>query len=149
MLLDAKARWPDGVHQSLWPYAIRIVVHITTTWQMKQVVFSYWKSFPSASKVATFSHFWIFSVCISISSWKCWGKEMGCKIKSFLYLGPSLMYAGSVSLVLSLETGLASFRFSVAHDDLLDTTSYNHHSMHTKSMWQVLTGLDYADTILR
>ena len=28
MLLHAKARWPDAVHLSLWPYPIRMVVHI-------------------------------------------------------------------------------------------------------------------------
>ena len=38
-----------------------------------------------------------------------------------LYLGPSPMHAGSVSLVSSLETGLASPRFSVLHDDFFET----------------------------
>ena len=57
------------------------------------------------------------------------------------------MHAGSVSLVLSLEIGLVPPRFSVFHDDFFEATCYNHHSMQTKSMWQVLSELDNADTI--
>ena len=28
MLLHAKARWPDAIHLSLWPYAMRMAIHI-------------------------------------------------------------------------------------------------------------------------
>jgi hypothetical protein len=31
MLLHAKARWPSAVHLSLWPYAVRMAVHIHNT----------------------------------------------------------------------------------------------------------------------
>eukprot|EP00804_Cyclotella_cryptica_P005599 CCRYP_003078-RA/>CCRYP_003078-RA protein AED:0.11 eAED:0.06 QI:0/-1/0/1/-1/0/1/0/102 len=31
MLLHAKARWPSAVHLSLWPYAVRMAVHIRNT----------------------------------------------------------------------------------------------------------------------
>ena len=66
-----------------------------------------------------------------------------------LYLESSPMHSGSVSLVISLETGLASITFSVLHDDFFKTTRYNRHSTQTKSMWQVLSRLDYVDTIQR
>ena len=76
-------------------------------------------------------------------------KKWDARSRVGLYLGPSPMHAGSVSLVLSLETGLASPRFSVLHDDFFETTRYNRQSTQTKSMWQVLSGLDYADSIQR
>ena len=77
-------------------------------------------------------------------------KQWDARSRVGLYLEPSPMHAGSVSLVLlSLETGLVSPSFSVVHDNLFETTRYNHCSMQTKSMWQVLTGLSYADTIKR
>ena len=66
-----------------------------------------------------------------------------------LYLGPSPMHVGLVSLVVSLETGLASHMFGIVCDDFFETTSYNQHSTQTKSMWQVLSGLGYAYTIQR
>ena len=66
-----------------------------------------------------------------------------------LYFGPSPMNAGSVLLALSLKTRLASPRFSVLHDDFFETTRYNQQSTQIKSMWQVLSGLDYANSIQR
>ena len=59
------------------------------------------------------------------------------------------MHAGSVLLVSSLETGLASPRLSVVHNDFFETIRYNHCNMQTKSMWHILSLLDYADTIQR
>ena len=106
--------------------------------------FPYWKIFMSrnASKDATFSHFWMSSICINTRDWKCQSKEMGCKVKVGLYLGPSPMHAGLVSLALSLETWIASPRSSVLHDDFIETTRYNLCSTQTKSMWQLLSWLD-------
>ena len=66
-----------------------------------------------------------------------------------LYLGPSMLHAGSALLVQCLDSGLASSRFSIVHDDFFETMRYNCCSTQTKSLWQVLPGLDYADTIKR
>ena len=58
------------------------------------------------------------------------------------------MYARSVSLVLTLGTGLAFPRFSVVHHDFFETTRYSYYSTQTKFL-QVQSGLDYANTIQR
>ena len=42
-----------------------------------------------------------------------------------LYLGSYPMHAGSVSLVLSLETELAFHKFSIVHNEFFETTRYN------------------------
>ena len=76
-------------------------------------------------------------------------KKWDARSRVGLYLKPSLMHAELVSLVLSLETGLASPRFSVLHDDFFERTSYNQQITQTKSMCQILSGLDYVVSIQR
>ena len=76
-------------------------------------------------------------------------KRLNARSRVGLYLWPSPMHAESVLLVLSLKTGLPSPRFSAVHENYFETTRYNCCNMQTKPLWQVLSGIDYADTIQR
>jgi hypothetical protein len=59
-----------------------------------------------------------------------------------VYIGISLTHARSVSLILSLKTGLASPQFHVKHDDLFETTDSRAGRFGLpKSKWQALAGL--------
>ena len=77
------------------------------------------------------------------------GKAKKWEVRSVLgiYLGPSPHHAGSVSLVLSTTTGLASPQFHVGHDDFFETTRYNRCTTRISSNWQKLSGIDFADII--
>ena len=57
-----------------------------------------------------------------------------------VYLGTSPRHARSVSLILSLSTGLCSPQFHVSHDDFFETTRKNPH-LDSSSKWQALSGL--------
>ena len=85
-----------------------------TRWGRLQLL--YWKNFMSrtASEDALFSHFWMSSVWLKIL-----GEKIGFKVKSWFILMTTSNACRLVSWVLSLETGLASPRFSVLHDDSL------------------------------
>jgi hypothetical protein len=58
-----------------------------------------------------------------------------------LYIGPSPIHAISVSLVLSLDTGLVSPQFNVQHDDLFETVSPKAGNPAVLSHWQKLSGI--------
>jgi hypothetical protein len=64
-----------------------------------------------------------------------------------IYLGPSPRHASSVSLVLSLETGLVSPQYHVRHDDFFETVRPSSQNPSTLSMWQSLAGLKEVKTM--
>ena len=57
-----------------------------------------------------------------------------------VYLGASPCHARSVTLILSLSTGLCSLQFHVSHDDLFKTTR-KEQNIDSSSKWQALSGL--------
>jgi hypothetical protein len=57
-----------------------------------------------------------------------------------VYLGQSPRHASSVSLVLSLETGLVSPQYHVRHDNFFETVRPNAQNPSTLSHWQALAG---------
>ena len=63
-----------------------------------------------------------------------------------IYLVPSPHHAGSVSLVLNLNTGNASPHFHVGYDDFFDTKRYNRSNTRAKINWKKLSFIDHSDT---
>ena len=128
MLLHAKGRWPNAIHLALWPYVMRMAVHVQNNVPNNIDGSSRLEAFARISVAPKASHYHtfgcpIFALTTEAESGKA-KKWAVCSVFG-IYLGPSLQHAGSVSLVLSLTTGNASAQYYVSHDDLFETTRYN------------------------
>ena len=150
MLLHAKGRWPEAIHLSLWPYAMRMAVHVHNNVPHNEDASSRLESFARIAVSPKSSHYHTFGCPVfALTTEAEQGKAKKWEVRSVLgiYLGPSPHHAGSVSLVLSLTTGLASPQFHVGHDDFFETTRYNRRTTRISSNWQKLSGIDFADII--
>ena len=150
MLLHARARWPEAVHLSLWPYAMRTAVEIMNSMPRNNDGSSRLESFARIQIQPKMQHFHTFGCPVyaltnqaEASKVRKWDP----KARVGLYLGPSPLHAGSVSLVLNLDTALCSPRFNVAHDEFFETIRYGHTKLSGEPIWQRIAGLDMADAI--
>jgi hypothetical protein len=149
MLLHAEHHWPDAICTSLWPYTIRTAWHIFNDAPMlkgdhkkatPEEVFS------GTSISAEVRHHHTFGcpayvTANAIQSGKSLPTWMS-RARVGVYIGISPTHARSVSLILSLKTGLASPQFHVKHDDLFETTDSRAGRFRLpKSKWQALAGL--------
>ena len=128
MLLHAKGRWPTAIHLALWPYAMRMAVHVHNNVPNNPDGSSRLEVFAQISGVPKASHYHTFGCPVfALTTEAESGKAKKWAVRSVLgiYLGPSPQHAGSVSLVLSLTTGNASAQYHVGHDDFFETTRYN------------------------
>jgi hypothetical protein len=140
MLIHAMIRWPDIITETLWPFALRLLVDIhkatpNTAGFTPEEIFTGTKS---TLHLHTFHPFGcpIFVLEPSL--------RQGHKIPKWkprsrvgVYLGMSPDHASSVPLVLSTTTGLVSPQFHVIFDDHFSTTS----SLHTNTIpphWSTL-----------
>jgi hypothetical protein len=62
-----------------------------------------------------------------------------------LYLGPSLLHACNVHLILSLTIGLVSPQFHCCFNNFFETCKYGVFVMGVSSTWQHLAGLKFAN----
>ena len=150
MLLHAKSRWPDAIHLSLWPYAMRMAVHIHNNVPNNEDGSSRLEAFARISVSPKADHYHTFGCPVyRLTTKAATNKSAKWENRANLgiYLGPSPQHAGSVSLVLSLTSAMASPQFHVGHDDFFETTRYNRSSARTKSKWQQLSGIDLAVTL--
>jgi len=150
MLLHAKGRWPDAIHLALWPYAMRMAVHVHNNVPNNIDGSSRLEAFARISVAPKASHYHTFGCPVfALTTEAESGKAKKWAVRSVLgiYLGPSPQHAGSVSLVLSLTTGNASAQYHVGHDDFFETTRYNRRTARAQCNWQALSGIDHADKI--
>jgi hypothetical protein len=143
-LLHAKSRWPKAVELNLWPYALRLANHLRNSLPDRE---------DATSPVERFSRVEVAPHLRENHPFGCPVYALNNRLQSGnripkwdsrarlgVYLGPSPRHASSVSLVLSLETGLVSPQFHVRHDDFFETVRPTSQNPSTLSHWQSLAG---------
>ena len=149
-ILHAKGRWPEAIHLSLWPYALRMAVHVHNNVPNAADASSRLEAFAQIAVSPKSSHYHTFgcpAYMITTEAEQGRANKWEGSLVLGIYLGPSPHHAGSVSLVLNLTTSNASPQFHVGHDDFFETTRYNRSNARAKSNWQKLSGIDHADII--
>jgi hypothetical protein len=146
LLLHAQRRWPDAISIYLWPYALRAANDSRNSLPNKASLECPISRFSKTDKVPKIRNQHHFGCPVYVLK-----KELqyGKKAKKWtdrtrigVHLGNSPRHAQSVSLVLSLETGLVSPQFHCHHDDLFETTTGPQARSIPKSRWQVKAGLE-------
>ena len=148
MLLHSQHHWPEATSTSLWPYALRTACSIfndAPTLKGDKKDQTPHELFTGMKISAEIRHHHTFGCPVyvlatplqqgqSLAAWMA-------RARVGVNLGVSPTHARSVSLVLSLKTGLVSPQFHVKHDDLFETTSrkLGGYSM-PRSRWQQLSG---------
>jgi hypothetical protein len=129
MLLHAEHHWPDAMCTSLWPYAMRTawqVFNDAPTLKGNQKDKTPEEVFSGTSITAEVRHHHTFGCPAYVTANELQaGKSLPTcmsRARVGINIGISPTHARSVSLVLSLKTGLASPQFHVKHDDLFETT---------------------------
>ena len=141
MLLHAECRWPKAIDTSLWTYALRLSNDITNDLPDRD-----YGSYPSerfgnvpvAPKVSEYHTLGCpvyvlrneLQQCKAVPKWKS-------RCRLGIYIGQSPRHACSVSLVLSLTTGLVSPQFHIHHDNFFKTIGKTEV---TTSLWQRASG---------
>lgn len=149
MLLHAQHRWPDAISTALWPYAMRQaceIFNVAPHLQGEHKGDTPYRLFTGIDVSPEMRHYHTFGCPTyvldndlqqgkGILAWMS-------RARVGINLGLSPTHARSVSLVLSLRTGLASPQFHVKHDDLFETTIKRAAGvMLPKSQWQTKAGL--------
>jgi hypothetical protein len=149
MLLHAEHHWPDAICTSLWPYAMRTACQLfndAPTLKGDQKDRTPEEVFSGTSISAEVRHHhtlgcpaYVTANAIqsgkSLPTWMSWAR-VG------IYIGISPTHARSVSLILSLKTGLVSPQFHVKHNYLFETTDLRAGRFGLpKSKWRSLAGL--------
>jgi hypothetical protein len=141
MLLHAKARWPSGVHLSLWPYALRNAVHLHNTAPVLPDSTSRLEKFSGTSLGFHMKDNYTFSCPVfplqndlaSGSKIPKWSP----RARLGLNLGLSPFHARNVSLVLNLTTGLCSPQFHCRFDDFFETTQLSQADVDAQPLWKI------------
>jgi hypothetical protein len=76
-----------------------------------------------------------------VYAWRDKTKKWDPKAQLGINLGPSLRHAGTVSLVLNLQTGNVSPQFHVQYNDFFETVRPSSGNPTTFSQWQLLSGI--------
>lgn len=150
MLLHARARWPDAIHLALWPYAMRMAVTLMNTIPDEGNGSTRLERFASVAVQPKMQHHHTFGcpvLAMTAEAEKGMARKWDTRAKLGIYLGPLPLHAGSVSLVLNMETGLCLPRFNVVHDDFFEMVRYAGNHAIPKSRWHQISGLDFASAI--
>jgi hypothetical protein len=156
MLLHAQHHWPDAIETSLWPYALRYACAIfndapTLKGQNKDCtpleLFTGTKVLAEVRNHHTFGcPVYVLETALqenkSLPAWMS-------RARVGINIGISPTHARSVSLVLSLKTGLASPQFHTKHDDLFETTQRKKGGYRMpRSQWQSISGFTKPQAIV-
>ena len=144
MLLHAIDKWPGAITTYLWPQALRHAEILCNNTPFKHEdrlpleLFTLSEIQPNLKHLHTFgcpvyvlnSNFQALKVLNAWLPRSCVG----------IYLGQSEHHSRSVSLVMSLTTGLVSPQFHVNHDDFFESIGTTEHHIDQRT-WMVLAGL--------
>ena len=145
MLLHAKSRWKNAIHDSLWPYAV--VTANNHSNELPDII-------DASSKLERFTG---VSVSPRLKSHHTWGcpifaldenlqgskkiNKWNTRARVGINLGHSPRHASTVALVLNLQTGHVSPQFHVQFDDFFETVRPSANNPETISKWQQLAGI--------
>ena len=108
MILHAKGQWPESIHLSLWPYALRMVVRVHNNVPNSADASSRLEAFARIAVFPKSSHYHTFgcpAYMLTTEAEQGRAKKWEGRSVLGIYMGPSPHNAGSVSLVLNLTTG--------------------------------------------
>jgi hypothetical protein len=147
-----RARWPEAVHFALWPYALQNETYLHNNLPVLEdgtsrlELFSLIQVGSNLRHVHTFGYpvFALQNALASGNQLPPWSPHacLG------LNLGPSLMHARNVYLVLNLVTGCVSPQYGCRFDDFFEMTHHGAPDISGTICWQQLANLDHAKTVL-
>jgi len=144
-LLHAKARWPSAIEVNLWPSALRNSNEIRNNLPNKDDGTSPIERFANVEVAPNLKAHHTFGCPVFALDNALQGRgsipKWNRRARLGINLGPSTRHAGTVSLVLSLETGLTSPQFHLQYDDFFETVRPSAGNPTTFSQWQHLSGL--------
>jgi hypothetical protein len=150
-LLHARSRWPEVIHLALWPYALRMAVHLHNTVPSLADGRSPLEVFASlavGSKMRDNHTFGcpVFALQNALAAGNTIPKWSP-RARLGFNLGPSPSHARNVALVLNLSTGLVSPQYHCRFGDFFETTRYAKRDLSAGSTWQHLAGLIRVDRL--
>ena len=144
LLLHAQRRWPDAINSHLWTYAIRAANDCRNNAPTRKDDECPISRFCGTERVPAIKNQHHFGCPVYVLQQKI---QNGRKARKWqdrtrigINLGYSSRHAHSVSLVLSLQTGLVSPQFHCSYDDLFETTTGTQARSIPKSQWQYKVG---------
>ena len=129
ILLHAKRKWPEVISTVLWPYAVQAIVERHNILALDVDGRSPLEKFTGIDddKIPTQFHTWgcpVFILDAANQSGAIGTPKWKPRSHTGIYLGHSPCHAGSVSLVLNLQSGMVSPQFHVVYDDEFTTVPY-------------------------
>jgi len=158
MLLHAQRHWPSAITTHLWPYAINMAADVHNHLPAAGEENTPMERFSSSKIHPSLKHFHHFGCPVYVLNSKmASGKKMPKwedRTRVAIYLGKSPNHARSVSLVLSLTTGMISPQYHCQFDDLFETVSSKGVMNVPASQWQekaffVSNGEEARETMLQ
>lgn len=144
MLVHAKHHWPDAIEPCLWPYAIRLANEAHNCTPIRDGL-SPIALFSRSRVLPNLNHLHPFGCPVYVLNERMQTDKKGPKwderARCGIYLGLSPNHARSVSLVLSLTTGMVSAQFHIHADEFFETVTHQDPgtpvlSMPYSSAWQ-------------
>jgi transposase InsO family protein len=144
LLLHAQRRWPDAINVHLWPYALRCANETRNTTPTKGHDQCPLGRFNGSDITPSYRHQHHFGCPVYVLDKSMQDGEKARKwidrTRIGINLGPSPKHASSVTLILSLQTGLVSPQFHCSYDDLFESTTGTQARAMPKSHWQYKCG---------
>lgn len=138
-MLHAKARWPSAIEINLWPNALCNANKIRNTLPNKPDGSSPIERFAKVNVAPKLTAHHTFGC--PVYAWRDNTKKWDPRAQLGINLGPSPRHAGTVSLILNLQTGNVSPQFHVQYDDFFETVRPSSGNPTTFSQWQLLSGI--------
>jgi hypothetical protein len=141
MLIHAQKRWPSAITANLWPYALRQANDLLNGTPNLQLSGKIPNNVFARTGVAPNPKHWFTFGCpvYVLDDYLQAGKKVNKwtnRARVGIYLGQSPQHARTVSLVLSLQTGLVSPQFHVRKDSAFETLRSIYHGNLPLSFWQ-------------
>jgi hypothetical protein len=151
-LLHALARWPEAVHFALWPYALHNAAHLHNNLPVLEDGTLRWELFSSICVGSNLKHVHTFgcpvfalqNVLASGNQLPCWSPHAHLGLN----LGPSLIHARNIYLVLNLATGCVSPQYHCHFKDFFETMRHGALDISGTISWQQSANLDRAKMTL-
>lgn len=143
-LLQASTLWPTAINTHLWPYALRKACDDINKVQHHTKMESPIELFSGVHVKPDLQNNHPFGCPVYVLHKDL---QAGQKIPKWeararlgIYLGPSMIHASNVGLVLSLSTGCVSPQYHLKYDDKFITVSKSFNDYIPRSLWQIKCG---------
>lgn len=144
-LIHAHSKWPDAVSTHLWPYALRHANECINNTPFKDKQHSPIELFSGMRQTSNLLQLHPFGcpayVLDDLMQAGNKAPKWGTRARMGLYLGTSAQHARTVSMILSLTTGMVSAQFHIRFDDAFQTVTGIRNFI-VRSSWQTKVGFN-------